>query len=333
VQQIEVMYLNDLTNSWLQQTVDRDHAGMRPKGPSTENFIVTILNEGTIFQKGPKLTSQKHLIRPSGDSGHLIIAKSLQSRQCSLRALSTGCTIGNDHGYFHCPSLVATMIFIATPTSGGTAKMPYVISLVGLVASLERQGVPTMYANFDGANVSEQRDALAYHFLASTATHLLFIDSDMSFPANLAEALLALDKPFVGTAYAKRQIDLAKLAKTGQLTSAFSFNVKLSRQQRSDVCEAEGIGFGFVLLRRDCVEALDKRISRYPSRYVNGAMVAGLFRPIQLPTGEMLSEDVSFCERWRGIGGRVFVYTKADIKHVGDFAFGIPFLDMLGPSQ
>src|SRR3954462_2859290 len=86
------------------------------------------------------------------------------------------------HPLFY-PSSVATMIFIATPTAGGTGKMPYVTSIAGLVASLERRGVPTIYANLDGANVSDERDPLTFHFLARPATHLLFIDSDMSFPA------------------------------------------------------------------------------------------------------------------------------------------------------
>jgi hypothetical protein len=233
-------------------------------------------------------------------------------------------------------------VFVATPTSGGVARVKYVASLFGLAVHLERNGIQTLFGNLDGLSIAEQRDALAFHFLErSNATHLLFVDSDIQFPPDLANKLLQIGEPFIATTYSKRMIDLQRVverASSGDADSAvaraYQFNgVPLENgvvTVQNGLCEMSALPLGFSLLRRDCFEqiAASNRVVRYPSQHA-GETVFAFFREIELPTGERLSEDYSFSRRWRACGGKVLAYVCADIKHIGDFSLSVPYMEYL----
>jgi hypothetical protein len=42
---------------------------------------------------------------------------------------------------------------------------------------------------------------------------------------------------------------------------------------------------------------------------------------IEAETGVYLSEDYSFCERWRKIGGEIWVDTRSKLSHCGAYEF------------
>ena len=45
--------------------------------------------------------------------------------------------------------------------------------------------------------------------------------------------------------------------------------------------------------------------------------------------GVMLSEDLSFCARWRAMGGQVHAMNSAHVGHVGAFVYRGSFFDKL----
>ncbi len=49
-------------------------------------------------------------------------------------------------------------------------------------------------------------------------------------------------------------------------------------------------------------------------------MTAG-FMLIDPETGGYLSEDFTFCHRWRRIDGKIWLDTKGRLKHVGSYEF------------
>ena len=38
-------------------------------------------------------------------------------------------------------------------------------------------------------------------------------------------------------------------------------------------------------------------------------------------TGEYLSEDYAFCQRWRKIGGKIWLDTESRLAHIGTYEF------------
>jgi hypothetical protein len=238
---------------------------------------------------------------------------------------------------------MAAKIFIATPTAGGVVKTPYAVSVAGLVADLERRGIETAIGAEDGADLETQRDCLTHEFLRTRATHLLFVDSDMMFARGLAFTLLQFDKPIVGTAYTARRLDLERvesglargLGLDAAVARAYDFNVKTDAPVDSgaELVSVSGFGFGFVLIRRDCFEIVQRRckLVRYRNPFID-AEVLGFFRRIPIDGQIPLSEDYSFCRRWAVESGEpLWLYTRADIRHVGEFRYGVTLSEPVQP--
>jgi hypothetical protein len=230
----------------------------------------------------------------------------------------------------------AAKLLIATPTADGLMLSDYVASLARALTQLHGRGVSTDYRTIDGPNLALQRDMLADAFLRSDATHLLFIDSDMAFEPSLAERLLSFGKPVIGTIYPRRSLDLRRLKELiathgfdHALALAHDWNVRFLGPQlevRGGLCKVEGIGLGFTLIERACLEELAPDCPTYQSPFT-GAPVRAFFREM----GD--SEDYSFCKRWIQRGGDVWAFVDADIWHVGDFRYGMPFTAYLDALQ
>ena len=224
-------------------------------------------------------------------------------------------------------------IFIATPTTG-TVLVEYTSSLVSTVQHLHRQGIDTDYATFDGSmSIADKRDWLTHQFLKSRCTHLLFVDSDMAFDKTLAHTMLGFGKDVIGAIYPTRKIDLDALAAAAAkgsphaLAHAYEF-MYLADENRQihvtgDLARVAGLGAGFLLISRRCIETLAATAPRYTAH--DGDTVAGIFARIPRENERPWGEDFSFCRRWREAGGEVFAYIKAQVWHCGTMRYGAPF--------
>jgi hypothetical protein len=235
-------------------------------------------------------------------------------------------------------------IFVATPTANGIMLSQHVGAVVQMITRLHAAGIGTQYATVDGPNLILQRDLLAHLFLQSDCTHLLWVDSDMSFEPGLCEKLLSFQKPLVGTIYTRRALDLGRLKSLlpahgfdHALALAYNWNVRLlgpRLEVTNGLCKVEGIGFGFTLIARACFEQLgqgdDCPVYESP---LTGSKVHAFFRETTADNGALLDLDYSFCKRWVDLGGEVLAYVGANIRHVGDFRYGVPFASYLAALQ
>jgi hypothetical protein len=224
-------------------------------------------------------------------------------------------------------------ILIGTPSHGGFVKAGFASSLANLISDLGRRQIDCKFLNVSAAALPQQRDSIAHIFMQNKHfSHLLFIDSDMWFPADLAFRLLSFDKPIVGTVYARRELDFPgmkkKLASGASFEDAFarsfSYIVKPANKSypdEGDLISVGGFGMGFVLIRADCLKRIKAtcKLERYAG--ASGEQIHGFFLPLK-----GLSEDMSFCNRWHvQCGQPLWAYAKADILHIGDFSFGGPY--------
>ena len=160
--------------------------------------------------------------------------------------------------------------------------------------------------------------------------YLLFIDSDMGFSPEMVLDMLLFDEPIVGAIYPQRNLPTSWAGSgTGETTT----------QRRGNFMEVEGVGMGVTLIRRDVIstmmqkfpELVDTRIALQP--YAKILQSAGanrlirVFDKMTIPDRGVVSEDLSFCIRWRQCGGQVWAAVGYRISHVGPYDYGACYLE------
>jgi hypothetical protein len=239
-----------------------------------------------------------------------------------------------------------TNIAIATPAYGDVFYAPYVKSIIELQRLIEQRRWGSSFTTISYADVTEARNyLLTLWFDQSKATHLLFVDADMGFEPALVSDMVAFDKPVVGVIYPKRTIDIDRivtLAAKGvpaevAITRGHDFIYRplagqTPRQERGFL-EVEGCGTGLLLIRRDCIVQMLKKLpelvdSRSKIPKLIGKNISRLIRAFDNlhVDGRRLSEDYSFCHRWRRLcGGEIWANVTHVITHIGLRRFDAKF--------
>jgi hypothetical protein len=230
-------------------------------------------------------------------------------------------------------------LMIATPMYGGVATTNYINGLLGLLGLCNSSKI-NFYWKFihNESLVIKARNDLAMGFLENEdASHVLFIDADIGFNPEDLLGMLEADVDVIGAVYPKKNIywDAVSLnARSGRLDanslkhSSFDYVYKGKPFGLGDrnIVEAEFLGFGFILIKKEVFERLIPHTRSYvgSSSYpVDKKMYAFFDTEIDESNNNLLlSEDFYFCKRWRDIGGRLHVAPWVKLTHSGNYTFG-----------
>ncbi len=239
-------------------------------------------------------------------------------------------------------------ILIGSPSADGDVEVGFANAVLGLVGQLLRSRPDTA---FDielpvGRNVGLARDILANRVLNDPSiTHLLFIDTDMGFKADLIERLIDFGGTVVGTIAPQRvrnldlwREEILRLPLPGIAEICASSytppvaDIDLEAMDENDPRIAKGFlkarqtGTGIMLIRRDVFETMRLFCSELTETRVRPEVAAiGLDTPLvrffshrRGPEGVLLGEDLSFTSRWvERCGGEIWVCGDALITHIG----------------
>jgi len=232
------------------------------------------------------------------------------------------------------------IVFVATPCFGGLVSQHYMQSVLALVQFAAR-------ANFDitlallghDSLITRSRNTLVSQFFETGATHLLFIDADICFEPEQVYHMLRFDREFVGGIYPLKVIDWSSPAIKRAAAAQESFSTApllyvgtlcaaKDRESEGRFSTAIYCGGGFMLLKREVVERM---IAAYPETRYMSAHAYSSFKSgknyalfdcmIDKDTGVYVSEDFAFCQRWRDIGGKIWLDTEGKLIHIGAYNF------------
>ncbi|TAJ74722.1 MAG: hypothetical protein EPO51_01305 [Phenylobacterium sp.] len=233
-------------------------------------------------------------------------------------------------------------IVVATPCYGGVVTQRYMQSVCGLMLAATHDNVAiTLQLLGNDSMITRARNSLVATTLDnSDATHLMFIDADIGFTPDQVGRMLRFDQDVVAGMYPLKVVDDSEQAmrrfaegepmETAQLRYLGAFLAPDLRRETDGFVTAEFAGTGFMLIKR---RALERMIDAYPQ--LRFTAVHDRARPVESPnqyalfdgmidpeSGHYLSEDYTFCRRWRDIGGDVWLDTRSRLTHVGsrDFA-------------
>ena len=191
------------------------------------------------------------------------------------------------------------------------------------------------------ALITRARQNLVAHFLGnSAATHLLFIDADIAFEPAQVFRLLRFNVEIAAAVYPTKRIDWPRVQaqvrdgrqnlESAALSYVLEFDDPARIEQRDGFARARYAGTGFLMIRRD---ALLRMIEAYPELHYTRehqqqdplagspwryALFDCLIDP---PGGTYLSEDYSFCRRWRSLGGEIWLDLRSRLSHTGPQRF------------
>lgn len=177
--------------------------------------------------------------------------------------------------------------------------------LVEMVATTVAQYVAPGYADFNlftynSSYIAWSRTELAKGAIAWGATHILFLDSDMTFPHWTFHHLFKRDVPVVGANYARRRpphapVTFKSLTPGG---AEDSHQLCYTHPDSTGLEEVEAIGFGVVLIQAQVFD----QIKTAPFRVLDDEM-----------SKERVGEDVYFCQLLKQAG--IPVYIDHDLSH------------------
>lgn len=236
-------------------------------------------------------------------------------------------------------------VLMCVPAYGGSVRIETMRTVSEGMISIMGQfpGTTMSLMCIDLAEIGRVRNMFATALLDQGHDVAFMVDADMSFPAGVFAALLKSEHEVCGLTYPKRQIDLEAFYNGAQsgltleecrhraLTFIGHDDVVLHDGRieiRNGFTEMRAIPGGCLMIRRRVVERIAEahpeliRPADPGSAEANVRLtrVVGCFDP-WTHNGKMASEDISFCHRWRAIGGKVMAMPDIDVNHHGQMAF------------
>lgn len=234
-------------------------------------------------------------------------------------------------------------ILVATPCYNDCITNTYFRSVLKAIAHFKNTGSANLhFFTVADSLVTRARNVCAAIFLKNSLyTHLMFVDADIGFEPEDIERLLEKHEPFVCSPYPikrynfdkVREIDSGKLERmTGDEIRAklLRYNVHVSknignysREIMNGFMEIDRAGTGFMLIRREVFDLMMKEypMLRYKSHDAQEKQYEDFlwlfFDCMVDDDNHYLSEDFAFCERWRNLGGKIWLDLKARLTHTG----------------
>lgn len=222
--------------------------------------------------------------------------------------------------------LRSTRLHFCIPCYGGQINEGSFISMLKFMATANRLGMNfTVDTMVNESLIPRGRNSLVAKFLQfgtdntppMTSTHLMFVDADIAFEPEEIVKLVLADKDIVGGLYPKKALPVS-----------YVVNRIPNAAQEGNLVQVANLGTGFMLIKRAVIE---KMIATMPElHYQDSIGLAEKYSPFKFAlfdtmidetTKEYLSEDYTFCKRWRDLGGDIWADLSIRLSHIGYYTF------------
>lgn len=225
-------------------------------------------------------------------------------------------------------------IFIGTPCYGNSLTVGYLNSILATQEnSIKTKEFGLMVTTVGKESlITRARNNLVASFIETDATHLFFIDADMSWSVKDFLNIINANQDVVVGACPTKTIAyenlIGKTFGTAQeiegMVSKYAFefnnNEDGSIPSYNGLIEMRYSGTAFMCISR---RAIEKMIDAYPEgkhKNPENKDVYTLFDTM-VYNEKYLSEDYAFCHKWRNIGGKVLLHPEVAIDHFGSHNF------------
>lgn len=209
---------------------------------------------------------------------------------------------------------------IAAPSYDGTLTVWHASALsetckAGLAKDIN---VYCIYMSYDSL-VQRARNDIVQLALDQEVDDLVFIDCDVDWNPEDFFKLLEYDVDVVGGIYPKKgdEEDYPVKALNQNLTF-----------EENGLVEVEGIATGFLRLTRKALQMVSDDSIEYNESH-KPKPIKMIFDIVVDEKGELISEDIVFCRKWRKLGGKVWLDPSIKLSHVGTKRWNGDFLSWI----
>ena len=223
--------------------------------------------------------------------------------------------------------LKTTRVHICMPCYGGMLTESTFMSYIKWANTCRQLGIDwTMETMTNESLISRARNTLTAKFLHNKeSTHLMFVDADIGWEPWHLLVMLNAQKDVIGGLYPMKSLPV-KWCVNGFDGAEVSEDGTLQ--------EVSKTGTGFMLIKRDVFEKLNAHPATKP--FINDIGLPVELNPFMktyfdtaVRENRYYSEDWTFCENWRDIGGKVWVDKRVLLKHTGTYVFDYQTQDQL----
>ena len=222
--------------------------------------------------------------------------------------------------------LKTTRVHICMPCYGGMLTESTFMSYIKWSNAARQLGIDwTMETMTNESLISRARNTLTAKFLHNKdSTHLMFIDADIGWEPWHLMVLLDRQVDVIGGLYPMKSLPVK------WCVNGFDG----AEEGANGLQEVTKTGTGFLLIKRDVFEKLDAHPAVKP--FINDIGLPVELNPhmktyfdTAVRENRYYSEDWTFCENWRDIGGKVWVDKRVLLKHTGTYVFDYAQQDTL----
>lgn len=242
-------------------------------------------------------------------------------------------------------------IVVCTPCYGGLVHTGYFQSMCELCTNFTKLGVPFEIMTIGSESlITRARNGIVAKFMGDTdATHLMFVDADITFPWVAILKLVLMDKELSGGCYPKKMINWDKvknvladskdvrddilMAKSLDYVFNPVYQVvdgKLTAQVQNGMVKVKDIGTGFMMIKRCVFDIMmyqhkDRQYRNNVAGYHNEKCADYFYNlfgvEIDPVSRVYLSEDYLFCKLWAEQGGDCWLDLSINLNHTGTMDF------------
>ena len=222
--------------------------------------------------------------------------------------------------------LKTTRVHICMPCYGGMLTESTFMSYIKWSNAARQLGIDwTMETMTNESLISRARNTLTAKFLHNKdSTHLMFIDADIGWEPWHLMVLLDRQVDVIGGLYPMKSLPVK------WCVNGFDG----AEEGPNGLQEVTKTGTGFLLIKRDVFEKMDAHPAVKP--FINDIGLPTELNPhmktyfdTAVRENRYYSEDWTFCENWRDIGGKVWVDKRVLLKHTGTYVFDFATQDNL----
>ena len=214
--------------------------------------------------------------------------------------------------------LKTTRVHIAMPCYGGMLTESTFMSFITWANTARQLGIDwTLETMVNESLISRARNTLTAKFLEQKeSTHLFFVDADIGWEPWHLLVLLNRNVDVIGGLYPMKTMPIKWVVN----------GFEGAEEGPDGLQEVSKAGTGFLLMKREVFEklnvhpavkqykndiGLDPKYDQHLKTYFDTAVRQNRY----------YSEDWTFCENWRDLGGKVWVDKRVLLRHSGSYVF------------